>query len=91
MNYYTEWLPKIESKLAMRWDKQKEKFKQMKERYEDKGFNGLEYADMDVLFSLEARIIELESRMKMYEQSLKDITESDTLEFAKRTAKITLG
>lgn len=76
MNYYMGWLPKIE---------------QMKERYEDKGFTGLEYSDMDVLFSLEVRLIELESRMKMYEQSLKQIAESDTLEAAKRTARITLG
>jgi hypothetical protein len=76
MNYYMGWLPKIE---------------QMKERYEDKGFTGLEYADMDVLFSLEVRLIELESRMKIYEQSLKQIAESDTLEAAKRMARITLG
>jgi hypothetical protein len=68
----------------------REKLKEMKERYEDKGFTGLEYSDMDVLFSLEVRIVELESRLKMYEQSLKNIAESDTLEFAKRTARITL-
>jgi hypothetical protein len=91
MNYYMGWLPKIESELTMRWDKQKEKIEEMKARYEDKGFTGLEYADMDVLFSLEVRIVELESRLKMYEQSLKNIAESDTLEFAKRTARITLG
>ena len=46
---------------------------------------------MDVLFGLEVRITELESRLKIYEQSLKNIVESDTLEFAKRTARITLG
>jgi hypothetical protein len=90
MNYYTGWLPKIESDLTMQWNKQKEKIEEMKERYEDKGFTGLEYADMDVLFGLEVRITELESRLKMYEQSLKNIVESDTLEFAKRTARITL-
>ena len=91
MNYYTGWLPKIEQTLTMQWNKQKEKIEEMKERYESKGFTGLEYADMDVLFSLEVRLIELESRMKIYEQSLKQIAESDTLEAAKRMARITLG
>lgn len=91
MNYYTGWLPKIESTLTMRWNKQKEKIEEMKERYEDKGFSGLEYSDMDALFSIEVRLIELESRMKIYEQSLKQIVESDTLEAAKRMARITLG
>ena len=91
MNYYMGWLPKIESTLTMQWNKQKEKIEEMKVRYEDKGFTGLEYSDMDVLFSLEVRLIELESRMKMYEQSLKQIAESDTLEAAKRMARITLG
>ena len=85
------WLPKIESTLTMQWTKRKEKIEEMKERYEDKGFTGLEYSDMDVLFGLEVRLIELESRMKMYEQSLKQIAESDTLEAAKRMARITLG
>jgi Ni,Fe-hydrogenase III large subunit len=85
------WLPKIESTLTMQWNKQKEKIEEMKVRYEDKGFTGLEYSDMDVLFSLEVRIVELESRLKMYEQSLKQIAESDTLEFSKRTARIALG
>ena len=91
MNYYTGWLPKIEQTLTMQWNKQKEKIEEMKARYEDKGFTGLEYTDMDVLFSLEVRLIELESRMKIYEQSLKQIAESDTLEAAKRMARITLG
>lgn len=85
------WLPKIQQNLSMQWNNQKEKIQEMKQRYEDKGFIGLDYSDMDVLFGLEARIIELESRMKMYEQSLKQITESDTLEAAKRMARITLG
>lgn len=80
MNYYMGWVPNM-----------KKEIKQMKDRYEEKGFTGLEYSDMDTLFDLEARIIELESRIKIYEQSLKQIAESDTLEFAKRTARITLG
>lgn len=91
MNYYKGWLPKIESTLTMKWNNRKERVEKMKERYEDKGFTGLDYSDMDVLFSLENRIIELESRMKIYEDSLKRISEADTLEFAKRTARITLG
>jgi len=91
MNYYTGWLPKIESTLIMQWKEQKERIQKMKEKYEDRGFTGLDYSDMDVLFGLENRIIELESRMKIYEDSLKRISEADTLEFAKRTARITLG
>ena len=64
---------------------------EMKNRYEDKGFSGLEYSDMDVLFSLENRLIDAESKLRIYEESFKKIIESETLSVAQRIARITLG
>ena len=64
---------------------------EMKNRYEDKGFSGLEYSDMDVLFSLENRLIDAESKLRIYEESFKKIIESETLSVAQRVARITLG
>lgn len=51
---------------------------------------GKDSESTDDRFSLECKIIELESRLKIYEQSLKQIAETDTLEAAKRMARITL-
>lgn len=91
MSYHKGWLPEIESTLMIQWNKQKEKIQEMKERYENKGFTGLEYSDMDVLFSLENKLIELESKLRGYEDSLKKIAEAETLTVAQRIARMTLG
>jgi hypothetical protein len=64
--------------------------KTIKDRYEEKGQIGLSYSDMNILFNLENEVAELKLKLKFYEKGLKQVAESDTLESAKRIARITL-
>ena len=62
----------------------------LRERYEDKGAMGLSYSDMDKLFDLEAKLIEMHARLQTYETMLRHITEAETAEGARRLARIAL-
>lgn len=64
-------------------------------KYDEKGPMGLSYSEMNWLFenteTLEQEIDTLKIKIRMYEESLLSIRNSDTLEQAKRTARIALG
>lgn len=64
-------------------------------KYDEKGPMGLSYSEMSWLFenteTLEQEIDILKIKIRMYEESLLSIKNSDTLEQAKRTARIALG
>lgn len=64
-------------------------------KYDEKGPMGLSYSEMNWLFenseNLEQQVDLLKTKIKMYEESLLSVRNSDTLEQAKRTARIALG
>lgn len=64
-------------------------------KYDEKGPMGLSYSEMNWLFenteNLEQQVELLKVKIKMYEESLLSVRNSDTLEQAKRTARIALG
>jgi len=64
-------------------------------KYDEKGPLGLSYSEMNWLFenseNLEQQVDLLKTKIKMYEESLLSVRNSDTLEQAKRTARIALG
>lgn len=68
-----------------------QKLKSIKERYEDKGAASLSYSDMDKLFDLEVKLIDMYARLQTYENMLKHISEAETAEAARRLARIALG
>lgn len=64
-------------------------------KYHEKGPMGLSYSEMNWLFenieTLEQEIEVLKIKIRMHEESLLSIKNSDTLDQAKRTARIALG